>query len=279
MVEQTIKDLATAARKKASFGLKNPLHYFTLSMMAGVYVGFGIILIFSIGGPLKALDAPIIKTVMGASFGIALTLVIFAGSELFTGNTMILTIGSLAKEVRWRQTLWLWLLCLVGNFAGSVLLAWAFVASGLGSQAITAQFITDVAIAKSTAPFLELFIRGILCNMLVCLAVWTSSRTKNDSAKILLIFWCLFAFIGSGFEHSIANMTLLAVPVFLPGADSIKALGNMFSNLLPVTLGNMIGGALCIGAAYWYIATPVKDETAIAIVKGSLKNEEIVKNT
>lgn len=274
MVEQTIMDLTSAAKKKAEFGLREPVRYFMLAMLAGVYVGFGIILIFSIGAPLKALDAALLKTVMGASFGIALTLVVFAGSELFTGNNMTLTVGSLSGKVRWRDTLWLWLLCLAGNFAGSMLLAWAFVASGLGKQPVTAQFISGVAALKASAPFFELFIRGILCNMLVCLAIWTSSRTKNDGAKILLIFWCLFAFIGSGFEHSIANMTLLGIPVFLADPNAAQPLAGLLKNLLPVTLGNMLGGALFIGAAYWYIAKPGNVTPVVVNHKESSMNEE-----
>jgi nitrite transporter NirC len=251
MVEQTVELVAV---KKVEFGLRNPLKYFILSALAGVYVGFGIILIFSIGAPLRALDAALLKTIMGASFGIALTLVIFAGSELFTGNNMILTIGSLSGKVQWKHTTWLWLLCFTGNFIGSLLLAWTFVESGLGRSEITAGFITGVAKAKTSAPFLELFLRGVLCNMLVCLAIWTSARTQNDAAKLLLIFWCLFAFIGSGFEHSIANMTLLAIPLFLPGAQITELTRGLFENLIPVTLGNILGGAVFIGAAYWFVA-------------------------
>jgi nitrite transporter NirC len=141
MVEQTVENVALVAVKKVEFGLRNPLKYFILSALAGVYVGFGIILYFSIGAPLRALDAALLKTIMGASFGIALTLVIFAGSELFTGNNMILTIGSLSGKVQWKHTTWLWLLCFTGNFIGSLLLAWTFVESGLGRSEITAGFI------------------------------------------------------------------------------------------------------------------------------------------
>lgn len=254
MVEQTLEQFAAIATKKVEFGVRNPLKYFILSVLAGIYVGFGIILIFSIGAPLQAFQPALLKAVMGASFGIALTLVVFAGSELFTGNNMVLTIGSLAGKVQWKDTAWLWVICLAGNFIGSMLLAWIFVASGLGRVELTAKFISTVAQAKMSAPFLELFLRGILCNMLVCLAIWTSGRTQNDAAKIMLIFWCLFAFIGSGFEHSVANMTLLGIPLFLPGAHVAELIRGLFANLIPVLLGNIIGGAIFIGAAYWFVA-------------------------
>ncbi len=255
MVEQAVESFLSIAQKKRDFGKRFPFRYFLLSMMAGIYVGFGIILIFSIGAPLSALGSGAVKLVMGASFGVALTLVLFAGSELFTGNNMILTMGSLANKVSWRDTFWLWTICYLGNFAGSLLLAWAFVQSGLGRNETTVSFINAISHAKVSAPFMELFFRGVLCNMLVCLAVWTSGKTANESAKLILIFWCLFAFIGSGFEHSVANMTLIGTTLFLPGSSFSDALRGLGANLIPVTLGNIVGGAVFIGAAYWYIAS------------------------
>lgn len=256
MVEQTIENFNVVAVKKRDFGMKYPLRYVILSMMAGVYVGFGIILIFSIGAPLKAVDAAIVKALMGASFGVALTLVIFAGSELFTGNNMVFTIASLSRKMTWGETVYLWMLCLLGNFIGAMLLSWAFVASGLGAAEVTAKFFSAATNLKTHAPFFQLFLRGILCNMLVCLAVWTAARSTSDSAKILLVFWCLFAFIGSSFEHSIANMTILGIDFFLPGHTTFEHFKMMWNNLVPVLLGNVAGGAIFLGAAYWYVAHP-----------------------
>lgn len=264
MVEQTIENFISIAEKKRNFGMKSPLKYFILSMMAGMYVGFGIILIFSIGAPLKAIDAAVIKAIMGASFGIALTLVVFAGSELFTGNNMIFTIASLEKKMSWTDTLYLWTICFFGNLVGSLLLAYMFSLSGLAENKLTMEFIAATASAKEHAPFTQLFFRGILCNMLVCLAVWTAARTTHDSAKILLIFWCLFAFIGSGFEHSIANMTLLGIDLFLPGHMTFETIKLIIANLIPVTLGNIVGGAILIGGAYWYVAHTFAEKERVA---------------
>ncbi|MDG5814156.1 formate/nitrite transporter family protein [Chitinispirillales bacterium ANBcel5] len=276
MVEQSVEAFANMAVKKRDFAKKSPLRYFLLSMMAGVYVGFGIILIFTIGAPLSEHGSAFVRVVMGVSFGVALTLVIFAGSELFTGNNMILTIGSLSRKVKWAESVRLWTFCLLGNLAGSLLLAWVFVESGLGRNESTAQFIALTSQAKSAVPFTELFLRGILCNMLVCLAVWTSGRTSNDGAKVFLIFWCLFAFIGAGFEHSIANMTLIGVTLFLPDIALGEALAGFAANLIPVTLGNFVGGAVFIGAAYWYIASVPSVKTAVTSEK-RLANESIAK--
>ena len=121
---------------------------------------------------------------------------------------MIMTIGTLTKKTTWYETIQIWTFSYVGNFAGSILVAVLFFFSGLASGG-TADYITTAASAKMNTPFVELLIRGILCNILVCLAVWCAFKLKEETAKLIMIFWCLFAFITSGFEHSVANMTLL----------------------------------------------------------------------
>lgn len=251
MVTQTVEDFIVISEKKIALLNTSIVRYLVFSMLAGIYVGFGIVLIFSIGAPVDAIGSAALKVLMGTSFGVALTLVIFAGSELFTSNNMVMTIGSLAKRVSWLSTLKLWAICFIGNLAGSLLLAFIVYRSGMFTKGPSLDFISKIAAAKGSATFESLFLKGVLCNMLVCLAVWTSARTKNDGAKVLLIFWCLFAFIGSGFEHSIANMTVLGIGVFV--SDAITW-GHFWHNLIPVTFGNIIGGGFFIGAAYWFVA-------------------------
>ena len=252
LITDTIQSMSNAAANKVNVLNQSMTRYFVLSMMAGVYVGLGIILIFSIGAPLASVGAAGVKALMGASFGVALTLVIFAGSELFTGNNMIMTIGSLCKKVTWRDTAKLWIVCFFGNLAGALLLSIAIHGSGLLSSGAGNAFIAKVSVAKGSAEFWPLFIRGILCNILVCLAIWTVARTQNEMAKLALIFWCLFAFIGSGYEHSIANMTIIATGIFV--APDTVTWGHFMSNMIPVTLGNILGGGLFVGAAYWFVA-------------------------
>lgn len=270
MPKETVKVLMGTARSKSDLLAKSPLQYIVLSMLAGVYVGFGIILIFSIGAPLAAAGSASVKVVMGASFGIALSLVIFAGSELFTGNNMVMTIGSLGRQVSWGRTLAVWGASYLGNLGGSLLLAFAAVKSGLVTKPPIREFIANAAQAKMTAPFGELFYRGLLCNVLVCLAVWTALRAKDEMAKLGMIFWCLFAFIGAGFEHSVANMTLLGISLLGPHDGRVDWAG-FVHNLVPVTLGNIVGGAVVIGAAYYYVAVgqrrlEVRDVTPLSTV-------------
>jgi len=253
MAKETIKVVAAAARTKADLLTRSPLSYLVLAILAGAYIGFGIIMIFSIGAPLAAAGSAAVKVVMGASFGIALSLVIFAGSELFTGNNMVMAVGSLTRDVSWTRTLAVWGASWTGNLIGSLLLAYAAVQTGLLSKAPLKDFLATAALAKINAPFGELFFRGLLCNTLVCLAVWTGLRTKDDTAKLGMIFWCLFAFIGAGYEHSVANMTLLGMNL-LGAHDPRITWGGFVHNLVPVTLGNIVGGAVVVGAAYYFVA-------------------------
>ncbi|MBA5872854.1 MAG: nitrite transporter NirC, partial [Nitrospira sp. CR2.1] len=208
--------IAGVAARKWSFLERSSGGYLILSALAGIYLGFGMALIFSVGGPLAAAGSPVVKLVMGVSFGVALTLVVFAGAELFTGNNLVGAIGGLSKSLTWGQAVqlnaWSWF----GNLVGSLGLAWLIVQSGVFAKGATTELIEKVAAVKMSLPAWELFVRGILCNWLICLAIWMTGRTTNDTAKILLIFWCLFAFIGTGFEHSIANQSLLGMALFLP---------------------------------------------------------------
>ena len=251
MTEATLAAAVAAAEEKGRYLRAHSLGYLVLAMLAGVYVGFGIVLIFAIGAPLLAANSPAAKLAMGASFGIALSLVIFAGSELFTGNTLVMTLGLLRGRSSPPDLGAVWLLSFAGNLLGGLLLAWLVARSGVFAGAPQLTVIQSTVAAKMHLSFGTAFWRGVLCNWLVCLAVWTAMRASSDAGKLILIFWCLFAFIAAGFEHSVANMTLLAIGLLQPHPATISV-GGMVHNLLPVTLGNIVGGALFVGGAYWF---------------------------
>ncbi len=247
MFKDEFEMAANGAASKANLLKKNPIGYFLLSMLAGAFIGFGILLIFTIGGQLGG--APATKTVMGASFGIALSLVVICGAELFTGNNLVMTAGVLKKKTSIFDAIKVWIVCYLGNWAGAVVLALIYNYTGLAKGAV-GTFMANGALGKMSATAPELFTRAILCNMLVCLAVWSGFRAKSDSAKLIMVFWCLFAFITSGFEHSIANMTLLTEALLNPCGVAVTTAG-YFHNLLWVTLGNMVGGILFIAVPYY----------------------------
>ncbi|NFM16363.1 formate/nitrite transporter family protein [Clostridium sporogenes] len=252
MYSEEINKISNVAESKRDLLRNNKAGYLVSSALAGIYVGIGIILIFTLGGNLASVNSPYVKLIMGLSFGIALSLVIMAGSELFTGNNMVMTIGTLNKKTTWKDTLIIWGFSFVGNLIGSMLLALIFVNAGLAKGAV-GKFILKTAEIKMTLPPMELFLRGLLCNILVCLAVWCSLKMKEEAGKLIMIFWCLFAFISSGFEHSVANMTLLSIALFIPHGLGVSITGLAY-NLIFVSLGNIIGGALFVGAAYYKIS-------------------------
>ncbi len=261
-MDPTVEKIALAAAGKAESLRRSPLAYFILSALAGIYVGFGIVLIFAIGAPLSAAGSPFTKALMGACFGIALSLVIFAGSELFTGNNLFMTVGVLTGRSGLVDLAQLWALCFAGNLAGSLLVAWLVAQSGVLGGDPQLGFVLQTAGTKMTLPFWQLFLRGVLCNWLVCLAIWCAARTQSETARLIMIFWCLFAFIGAGFEHSVANMTLLAIGLFQPHAAPVSWAGYV-ANLVPVTLGNVVGGAGFVAGLYW-LASPVRRFTSQA---------------
>jgi nitrite transporter NirC len=248
MFIDTVDLFAKTAAAKAAYLKRAPFGFAISAMMAGAYVGLGIILIFCVG---NAVDASLRPVVMGASFGIALMLVIFAGSDLFTGHTMFLTHGWLRGTATLKELGLCWTTSWLFNLAGSAALAALFVAGGGGpALAGKSPLLLAVAAAKMNAPALQLFARAVLCNWLVCLAIWTSARMTGDAARCIVIFWCLYAFIASGFEHSVANMTLLSIALLSPHPETVT-LGGLGWNLLWVTLGNIASGAGIMGLGYW----------------------------
>jgi nitrite transporter len=260
MFAKTLDHFAQVAADKAAFARETPTAFFISSMLAGAYVGIGIILIFTLG---QQIDPALRSLVMGACFGIALTLVVFAGADLFTGHTMFMTIGVARGSVDLAGLARAWVLSWLGNLAGSVLLAAIFWIGG-GGQILKegADLIFAASGAKMNAPALALVARGALCNWLVCLALWTSARASSDAAKCILIWWCLFAFIAAGFEHSIANMTIFSIAL-LGNHPANVTLSGMAFNLTWVTLGNIIGGAGFVALAYLG-ASPTPARKALA---------------
>jgi nitrite transporter NirC len=248
MYEEAITKLSDSGRSKSSALAANPLSFIVGSAMAGAYIGFGDIIMFTVGAHA---DPAWSHLLMGAVFASALTIVIFAGSELSTGMAMYMPLALLSGKTGLIDLLRVWILCWLGNFAGAFLLAVLFklggggVLLGDGSPA----FLAAVA-AKISAPAHELFARGIICNWLVCLAIWMSYRTENDAAKIFLIFWPIMIFVAAGFEHCVANMFAFSLALLGSHPATITVYGALH-NLVFVTLGNIVGGGIMVACGYW----------------------------
>ena len=251
MFKEEVLAAANAAKGKYNLLKSNPGGYFLASILAGAFIGFGVLLAFTVGGLLNG--NPFGKLLMGCTFGIALSLVVIAGGELFTGNNLVMTLGVSQKTVTFGGCAKVWGMSYLGNLVGSILLAVVFVGCGLATGSV-GEFMSSAAVTKMSLSPLALLCRGALCNMLVCLAIWCGFRCKSEAGKLIMVFWCLLAFITTGFEHSIANMTLLTISLLAPAADAAVSLGGEVYNLVLVTAGNMIGGILFVALPYLGIA-------------------------
>jgi formate/nitrite transporter len=206
------------------------------------------------------------KVLAGAVFGTGLMLVLVAGGELFTGNTLII-VGVLDRKVKIGKLLSNWLVVYIGNFVGSVFIAYMMKESGLfnsGGSVLGGQTI-KIAAYKTGLLFHQAFFLGIMCNWLVCLAVWVSFAAKDVMGKLFACFFVIGLFITSGFEHSVANMYYIPAGIFAKAnpawvtashvaaeqLDNLNWLSFITKNLIPVTLGNIVGGAVMVGALYW----------------------------
>jgi nitrite transporter len=248
MYTRTIDHFVMAAESKVALLRDNPWGFLAGSLAGGAYVGLGIVLIFSVGANLPA---PLQKLGMGLTFALALILVVIAGAELFTGYAMYLALARLAGRVSLRQAFRALAACWVGNLLGSALVASLFAvggANGLLNEA--GSLVMKAAHAKMAASPSELIARAVLCNWLVCLALWMCARVDSDVAKCVVIFWCLLAFIASGFEHCVANMTLLALAIIGQHGELAAFAGALY-NLTMVTIGNLLGGVALVAGLYW----------------------------
>jgi nitrite transporter NirC len=263
MYSEAVQALGDQAATKLAEQRRSLLSHLVRSGLAGMYVGAAIVLIFTIGGSL-AKDSPgAVRLVMGVCFGGALTIVIFAGSELFTGSNLVLTLGVLTRKATLSDLAANWIWTWIGNLLGSVLLAFMVIRAGLLDADPIKSFILNLVEKKMNLPVEPLLWRAILANWLVCLGVWMAVRIKSETARILMIWWCMFTFITSGYEHSIANMCGLMLGLLLPHGEAITWSGYGY-NLGLATLGNVIGGALFVAGVYWIGSPKAREAAALA---------------
>ena len=251
MYSEELKAYIEPAAAKVDFMKKSPLRYFLAAVFAGLLAGLGATFTYIVGSILH--ETVFYKIVMGLSFGGTLCVIYFSSSELFTGNNMLMACGVFDKKVKIIDALKLWVLCFLGNWVGSLIMVVIFVSAGLldyYSPGLS-ELIGQTAAVKMNLPFLQLFLRGIFCNFMVCLSTWCSVKFKNEVAKIIIVFWCLYLFLVSGYEHSIANMSVVAYSLVNPIDSTISISGYLY-NLFGATLGNIVGG-VWLGAIVYFI--------------------------
>ena len=248
---EMIEYAAVVAEKKAIMPIYRT---FALAILAGMYIGFGGLLVVLVGAGTADLPYGLVKLLMGLVFSIGLILVIVGGGELFTGSTIVALAG-VNKKISWSKVFKNWGLVYLGNFVGALLLATLILLSKeyqLGGGLIT-ESILKIDASKLHYSFISAVVMGILCNIFVCLGVWLSYSAKSIEGKILAIIFPITAFVALSFEHSVANMYLLCsawlIKTFDPvaaatysGSSFITLYNIIVVNLIPVTIGNIIGG-------------------------------------
>ena len=251
--------------KKASLDSVSML---ALGVLGGAFIGLGAIFSTTVAAGSAALPYGLARLLIGIAFSLGLILVIVAGAELFTGNSLIVMAWA-SRKVTTGQLLRNWVLVYAGNLAGALSLAVLMYLSRqyeFGKGVIGAVAL-DIANAKVNLGFLQAVALGILCNILVCLAVWLCFSARSTADRILAIVPPIAAFVAAGFEHSVANMYFIPVAILIRNggteafwtnraAEAYNSLtweNFLVRNLIPVTIGNVIGGAVLVGIVYWFI--------------------------
>ena len=254
MYSEEFEAVAAAAQKKSNLLRNRPWAYLVASILGGAFIGFGVILSYTSASLTAGFGLS--RLASGLTLAGGLSLVYFAGAELFTGNHFVIGSGVLGGRISISEGLKVIAVCMLGNWLGAILLSVLFAATGLTNGAL-GEYMAASAQAKMNMPVVALIARGVLCNILVCLAVWCTFRLKSETAKLIMIFWCLFIFVAAGFEHSVANMTLLTTALLGPSLDGINLWG-YFYNILLSTLGNLLGGIWGVALPYYLLSREKK---------------------
>jgi len=264
----TPKEIAARIEKAGiSKSTNDPIRILALAILAGAFIALGAVFYTTVTFDSAGIPAGLMRLLGGLVFSLGLILVVVAGAELFTGNNLIV-IAYVDGKVSFYQLMKNWLLVYIGNFIGAlgVLLLiylsnhWSTEGGALGAKAIL------IANAKVNLTWMEAFSRGVLCNILVCMAVWLCFAGRSVTDKVMAIIFPITAFVTMGFEHSVANMYFIPAGIMaMQQADLVTLIGesvdltNMtlsgffVTNLLPVTLGNILGGSVFVALFYWFI--------------------------
>ncbi len=265
---------AEIAEKAEAVGVQKTklefLSLMALGVLAGAFIALGAMFATTVlAGADGVLPFGLSRLLAGIAFCLGLILVIVGGAELFTGNALMIMAWA-AGKVELREMLRAWLIVYVGNFIGAIGTAMLVFLSGqyLSGKGAVAHVALQLALDKATLSFDHAFFLGILCNVLVCLAVWLALGARTTSDKVLAVLFPVSAFVVAGFEHSVANMYLIPLGLFIKAWAPVGLWAQIgissadfaaltwpvfFSSLIPVTIGNIIGGGALVGGVYWFI--------------------------
>lgn len=242
MLTKDVEAMAQAAVNKAGLCNEHFGKYFMRAIMAGFFIVVATIL-SNVSAAVLYPTYPQFAKLLGAFlFSIAIVLIVFIGGELFTGNNMTMAMGAYNGSCSVKDVVKVWIVSYIGNFIGAFILGAIFVGSGASHDIMVNYYNSFIDAKLSIAP-MEMVLRGIMCNFMVCIAVLTGTRMKSESGKLIVMFCVIMAFVVAGFEHCIANMGTFSIAYMLLGGIN---LGLVAKSMLFVTIGNIIGGAVLL---------------------------------
>jgi nitrite transporter NirC len=255
MVDRTyVEKAAESGARKMALLQNDPKRYLMRSVLAGMYLSIVVFVFWALAHNLHG--SPFGKVIASAFFGVGLTIIVFTNAELFTSNNMYLAVSSAEGHTGWGQTAFLWVVCYFGNLVGSLVVAGMLFAAGSLAELPLDHALYVGAEHKVHQAASAIFVKGVLANWVVCLAVRLALRCKEDVAKVLIMILVVFIFLYLGFEHSIANMGTFSMSLMGNGHITLS---DALYNLAFSTIGNVVGGAVFLGLPFAYI-NPVEAE-------------------
>jgi nitrite transporter NirC len=251
MANYPLPYVAAESAHKRTVMNQTPLRYVVSAMLSGALISVVLMVSLLLGQILHLAAAPLYYAASAAFFGTALCTIIFCRTELFTSNVMYMSVGALTGRLSVLEMLKSWLLVYGGNFLGALLFAAILAQTGALSNLPGNHLLYDVISHKVHATSSAIFFKGILCNWIICLAVWVPLRISNEMAKLAMIMLLVFVFFFSGYEHSIANMAFFSLSWF--SGAGVPNLADTLHNLIPATLGNIVGGGFFVGVVHVYL--------------------------
>ena len=258
MEKEALSQIEDLARKRLFIHQSSSFNYLLRAILASLFIGFGVIVAFKTGNFFYVDHSPFAYPMAALTFGVAIILIAYGGGDLFTGDTFYYTYAGIQKLMPWKVVGKLWVYSYVGNVLGAIIFALLIYATGIFSDPEVSGFLNSVAKGKTLLPTSELFFRAILCNWLVCMAFFLPYRAKGDGAKMFIMIFLVFCFFISGYEHSIANFVTFSVSIASQHPDAVTIDG-IIHNIIPVTIGNLIGGTLFMAYMYHYLNKPFKE--------------------
>lgn len=259
METELLAQVEQLAYKKRKIYNNSILRYLGRAILASFFIGFGVIVAFKTGNFFFSVGSPLAYPAAAITFGAAIIMISYAGGDLFTGDTFYYSYSSIRKKQTWSTTFKMLAFSYLGNFIGAVLFALLVLGTKLYADFSTHEMLLYAATNKLNASTSEIFFRAILCNWLVCLAFFIPLGMKNDGAKMFVMMLLVFCFFISGYEHSIANMSIFSIAMVTQPWGTIT-IDQLIHNLVPATIGNFIGGAGFMGVAYYYMNKPFLEE-------------------